>query len=874
MILQSIRTAARGHNTRLVFEAPITILAGPTGAGKTTVLNCVQMALTGAITADGKTRSKPGDVFDLLSATGEPVSAELDFGNAAPSIERVIAIDPKGACSQTLITAGVKASKVSDVEKMISERIGDLARVDVAGLIGKDPAKRRAEILQACRASATPVTMPEIKEAFGRAVAEAVKAARDALEKLITSEASPEKIDEAREIAEASPPDFDFQVDATKGLIGSAEARRDAAKEALAAATAEIKRCQQAVDTYVAQANEQSEAGDIEAIKARIAELDAEISKVAEDIGAASGAQGTRDGIQRRLNELVEAGTVGEAEAAVDAASIIYAAAQKDLTALAAPTQPASAQITEAHASLIEQVRAQRQVVADLATKVSGSNAVLDRLMVSLQAIGQGGCCPTCSRPMDESARSAVQAEMVKATAIRDAAKRDHDDEAETLECIEADLAAAEHAHIAARSAAEIASATAAGRAREARQTVEVAAQNLNAAEKRLARAQAAVTEREDLRRRADAIPVTDVTLLQAQRSAAEAQRADLKVRADAIAADEARQQMYRQTVVRRDDLQRQIPTLKLAVKAYTAVADYVGQRAVEPLVSAVDAALPEGWAFELNVADASFAIRRGEVLTQWAGLSGGERAMALAALAGGMAGVGGNKWRAVLIDGAEAIAGAGWRTEYEGGLFGAFVEGLARAVKAGKIDQAIITTNRPPVGAEADAIQRAGAVVRWMGELAEAQPVLTLRPGRVPLIQADPAGSPVHGEPAFLGEPEFMGPPDYLDEPVRPSVLDLEPPVSRGGAEPRDMDAERGAVRLRLNQAGISAEAMEYLMIQFTDRKDRPVSSATLKRVVLEGALAQLERGRTAAQVIRQIGLAVEAHPVARKSKGEDASA
>lgn len=873
MILQSIRTAARGHNTTLAFEAPITILAGPTGAGKTTVLNCVQMALTGAITADGKTRSKPGDVFDLLSATGEPVSAELDFGSAAPSIERVIAIDPKGACSQALITAGVKASKVSDVEKMIAERIGDLARVDVAGLIGKDPAKRRAEILQACRASATPVTMPEIKEAFGRAVAEAVKAAGDALEKLITSEASPEKIDEAREFAEAASPDFDFQVDATKGLIGSAEARRDAAKEALAAATAEIKRCQQAIDTYVAQANEQSEAGDIEAIKARIAELDAEISKVAEDIGAASGAQGTRDGIQRRLNELVEAGTVEDAQAAVEKATADFAAAKAARSALP-PKIVGEWSPAPGLTSLREQAAAQRQVVNDMGSKVASGKAVLARLDASLRAVGQGGCCPTCSRPMDESARGAVQAEVDKATAELRTAEANRDDEAETLECIEADLQTAQAQDDANRHKARDGVAALFDSHRDADLRMTAAATAMAEAEKRLARAQTAVKEREDMRRRADAIPVTDVTLLQTQRSAAEAQRADLKVRADAIAADEARQQMYRQSVVRRDDLQKQIPTLKLAVKAYTAVADYVGQRAVEPLVSAVDAALPEGWTFELNVADASFAIRRGEVLTQWAGLSGGERAMALAALAGGMAGVGGNKWRAVLIDGAEAIAGAGWRTEYEGGLFGAFVEGLARAVKAGKIDQAIITTNRPPVGAEAEAIQRAGAVVRWMGELAEAQPVLTLRPGRVPIIQADPAGSPVEDEPAFLGEPEFMGPPEYLEEPVRPSVLDVEPPVSRGGAEPRDMDAERGAVRLRLNQAGISAEAMEYLMVQFTDRKDRPVSSATLKRVVLEGALAQLERGRTAAQVIRQIGLAVEAHPVARKSKAEDASA
>jgi hypothetical protein len=42
----------------------------------------------------------------------------------------------------------------------------------------------------------------------------------------------------------------------------------------------------------------------MEALKARVAELDEEISKVAEEIGGARGAQATRDGIQRRLTNV------------------------------------------------------------------------------------------------------------------------------------------------------------------------------------------------------------------------------------------------------------------------------------------------------------------------------------------------------------------------------------------------------------------------------------------------------------------------------------------------------------------------------------------------------------------------------------------
>ena len=188
MRLNDLTASARGWTTRLHFGTAISLLTGPTGAGKTTALDSIQVALGGTITRDGKTRSKPGDVFELMSADGEPVSTQLDFGGHAPMIERIIALDSEGACGQTIKVSGIQVAKISDAEKLITEQIGDLARVDIPGLLGKDPAKRKAEILQACRSVATPIPPAEISAEFERVVEEAVREAAELLAKLQADE--------------------------------------------------------------------------------------------------------------------------------------------------------------------------------------------------------------------------------------------------------------------------------------------------------------------------------------------------------------------------------------------------------------------------------------------------------------------------------------------------------------------------------------------------------------------------------------------------------------------------------------------------------------------------------------------------------------
>lgn len=768
-------------------------------SGKSTVLSGVELALAGTVTVDGKARKLPGDVFaHMSSGPAVAVFASYDCGEVSRTITRTA----KGA-TQDLTFSGSPGAKIDGCQAAITEQIGDLARVNVSDLISKGATDRRASVLRLCRNLAKPWSMADLKASFDAAAQQATGYDQDAA------------------------PVFAFTPDRDLGLLGSCEAHATAAADAVKETTARIKSLQQAIDRMAEQTAEGASAGDSDAMAARIADLSAEIERLTAEASNIDGGNRTADVLQRRLDELAALPTVEHATAQLAAAREQLAAAEAVLAGIAKPVLPVEpADLVELRREIAEQQKIIDKAVA--ASDAAAERAEEIRAALRRMDAHAGTECITCLRPMDETARAALDAAVQSFLSAAAAATASGDAAIEVRDCLAIDLADLETGHKAALAAYD------AARAKHSRDVAQAEAAIPNArravpdAEAVLRRAQTADAERADLREQLSKIATGDADMLRVQIAGAVQERTDLQRRRDAVLANEATQTAYRTHIADRDEATAKLAALKIAAEAWKQVVNEVAESAVRPFLDACNAALPIGWSMDFDSATADFRVGRGDLWVAFTALSGGERVMATAAMAVALANTAGNKWRAVILDDCDRIMGDQWADPaYPAGLFAEFVCRLADACRRGLVDQVLMATSRRIQGAELDAVEATGAV-----QVVE-----------------------------FI---EFAGVPPAPTPPPAPEPTNDEPDAPPGEKPPTDEQRVKRALA-----RGVSADAMSYLLETVCGRPRPHPTAQTMKRVLGDALVAMLPaRGIDAIE--RQIVLASTHHPVKVKTSGE----
>ena len=799
MKLNTLTIQARGRKRRIAFTAPVTIISGPNGAGKSTVLSGVELALAGTVTVDGKARKLPGDVFaHMSSGPAVAVFASYDCGEVSRTITRTA----KGA-TQDLTFSGSPGAKIDGCQAAIAEQIGDLARVNVADLFSKGATDRRASILRLCRNLAKPWSMAELKASFDAAAQQAMGYDEDAA------------------------PVFAFTPDRDLGLLGSCEAHATAAADAVKDMTARIKSLQQAIDRMAEQTAEGASAGDSDAMAARIAELSAEIERLTAEASSIDGGNRTADVLQRRLDELAALPTVELATAQLAAAREQLAGAEAVLAGIAKPVPPVEpADMVELRREIAEQQKIVDKAVA--ASDAAAERAEEIRAALRRMDAHSGAECITCLRPMDETARAALDAAVQSFLSAAAAATASGDAAIEVRDCLAIDLADLETGHRVALANYDAARAKHSRDVAQAEAAIPNARRAVSDAETVLRRAQTADAERDDLREQLGKIATGDADMLRVQIAGAVQERTDLQRRRDAVLANEATQTAYRTHIADRDEATAKLAALKVAAEAWKQVVNEVAGSAVRPFLDACNAALPTGWCMDFDPATADFRVGRGDLLVAFTALSGGERVMATAAMAAALANTAGNKWRAVILDDCDRIMGDQWADPaYPAGLFAEFVCRLAAAARGGLVDQVLMATSRRIMGAELDAIEATGAV--QIVEFVEST-------GMPPAPTPPPAPAATNDEPdAASGEKPLTG----------------------------EQRVRRALAR------GVSADAMSYLLETICGRPKPHPTAATMKRILGDALVAMLP-ARGVDAIERQIVLAATHHPVKVKTSGE----
>ena len=799
MKLNTLTIQARGRKRRIAFTEPVTIFSGPNGAGKSTVLTGVELALAGTVTVDGKARKLPGDVFaHMSSGPAVAVFASYDCGEVSRTISRTA----KGA-TQDLTFSGSPGAKIDGCQAAIAEQIGDLARVNVADLFSKGATDRRASVLRMCRSLAKPWSMAELNASFDAAAQQATGYDQDAA------------------------PMFAFTPDRDLGLLGSCEAHASAVSDAVKETTARIKSLQQAIDRMAEQTAEGASAGDSDAMAARIAELSAEIERLTAEASSIDGGNRTADVLQRRLDELAALPTVEAAQAQLAAAHEQLATAEAVLAGIAKPVMPVEpADLVELRREIAEQQKIIDKAVA--ASDAAAERAEEIRAALRRMDAHTGTECITCLRPMDETARAALDAAVQSFLSAAAAATASGDAATEVRDCLAIDLADLETGHRVALANYDAARAKHSRDVAQAEAAIPNARRIVSDAEAVLRRAQTADAERADLREQLGKIATGDADMLRVQIAGSVQERTDLQRRRDAVLANEATQAAYRTHIADRDEATAKLAALKVAAEAWKQVVNEVAESAVRPFLDACNAALPNGWAMDFDPATADFRVGRGNLWVAFTALSGGERVMATAAMAVALANTAGNKWRAVILDDCDRIMGDQWADPaYPAGLFAEFVCRLADACRRGLVDQVLMATSRRIQGAELDAIEATGAV-----QLVE-----------------------------FI---EFAGVPPAPTPQPAPEPTNDEPDASPAEKPPTDEQRVKRALA-----RGVSADAMSYLLETVCGRPRPHPTAQTMKRVLGDALVAMLPaRGIDAIE--RQIVLAAQHHPVKVKTSGE----
>jgi len=308
-----------------------------------------------------------------------------------------------------------------------------------------------------------------------------------------------------------------------------------------------------------------------------------------------------------------------KAQADIQAAALAYSAAMADRAGMVAPVAPREpAEI----ADLRRQIDEQKQIIQKATTERDAAQR--RGAALALNASDHGGACPTCCRPMDDSARDALRAGIAALSREQDAADAIASEATDIRDCLMADLleanaeadrvfkaftqANADHAGSVARMDADIAT--------KKRAHLE--------AEALLVRCQGAEGERQKLKAESAKIATGDAEMLRAQIAGATQERTDLMARRDAVLAAESTRAAYQGHVADRDAQTEALPLLKAAAEAWRDLVNQVAESALQPFIEACNAALPTGWSMDFDLDTGDFRVGRGDLWVLFSALSGG----------------------------------------------------------------------------------------------------------------------------------------------------------------------------------------------------------------------------------------------------------
>lgn len=664
---------------------PMTAFIGPSGAGKSTALLALRWALDGAVARDGREPSKTAAAaLDHLSAGGEPVwvTLHLDDDGIAETITRTLDPDAKPQESVDVSWAATKGAKAG--QAAIDAQLGKVSGLDVGALLAMLPGDRRSAIAEAVvgagadwTATATGARLLEhANEAAGRQGDDA-------------HDGDPLTVDEIYALAVGRQPDgaspglarkkgedvYDMMTrraallaDAAKtaeGEAAAAELRLDAAKGAADISAPSLRATEQA----------------LRAARGRVETLVAD---------AARCSPAERSQLERRIDVLAGGPDLASLEAAVVQAMSAHESAAAALAAVVG-ANPGGVPIDADGFDVEQAVTAARAAL----TAAERQEQDAERALTAAHAAARdtdGTCCPTCQQELPADvleSRAARRAETLASVALvqdRICALHESVEDARIdVEMAEADLRVHRERVAAERAEADAAVSAWRGRRIDAQRAVDDADRALNTAQSRLAAERRAAADiaatREKLAAMGDHAAVTAaLDDARAEVARLESDRDRAKACADALT---AQARLGAEAV----DARRRAAGLRLAAKSWQGAQRDYAAAAVGPFVIAVESAMPEGWALDVDIAAMRLTVRRvGHPPVLVDALSRGEQATVYAAIVVGLAAMRCGGLRLVVADHCESVSDVG--------IWGAMLARLRSALERGDIDQVVVATN------------------------------------------------------------------------------------------------------------------------------------------------------------------------------------
>lgn len=723
MHIKTITGVAAGRRFALTLNAPVAVLVGETGRGKTTLLRLAEWGATGALRSDtGVPVTTARSIHERLGAGLGAVSAEvaIETPRGVLQVERAIDAterDGKKSCSSTVAASlGPWRAKGTAAQAELDRMLGRGVVLDA--LIAGTATESRRALIDACARHAPPWTVDQVGDELRAEIVRVLDARWPD---------GPDRPSPTAALRAAGSPTVGPTV------LDGAMAAAEACHARLKAVTVDLKAAQHAAEqtTEVAAAVAQPTPEELDAMRTEVASLEAQIEQAIAAIRTASDAARQVEDLDRRIADLAhrhaalaeyEARTT-RARAALDAATerLLQLEQEPVLVIPDALDQTASrAELHEMEADL-ERARAQR-------AQASARHAALQRAVEAIA--GHGATCPTCLQVITETHAATLRAEMAAAEQrVRgldrevESARRDADEVRVGL-----DGAARQHA-----------AAVTEARADSDRIRAEVALLRAQTAETgplqdqiRLAieGERAAIRAGEDLAelraRRAALGTAQPAADLEAALVTARSRRATLVAQLDLATRLDERAAAAERSQDLVDELADARRSLLAAHEAWQGVLARLGRASVAPLIERLGPLLPDGWSVRIDLASMEIWIDRPDVPpATMEQISRGERAIFAAATTAALAAlVGGDGWRLVVADHAETLASE--TSGEDDGYLVALARRMSEAASRGDVDQVLMATARL-TSAERASLEAMGV------QVVDVQPEMDVDEGEAP---------------------------------------------------------------------------------------------------------------------------------------------
>lgn len=695
MRIRHIAGRVRGRNLDLELPAPLTVLSGYTGAGKTSAVQTATWVQVGAVDLGHKRARKEADVHAALAADGEVLDATVTFDDGGYVRRRLVPGSKGGKPTFTTeLGASFARGKPGEVQAAILDRLGDVTAVDLGVLLALGPGDRRKRLIDLCEAQAAPWSDKRIEERLRHHIGVLCQAQADA--------------------ALMGGDDVPLSPGAVLALAGTiARLDGEAFYEALVRTVddarrrfldcrGETKDSKAAIEELTRQAAEGEASPDPERVRAQIATLTAEIEKLERRSGEARQAAARREGIEDQIRNIQESPA---AEALRTRAADLLESreiAEGELHELLARGEPVHVPNPD-----IEEMNTEREMLeAQLAERRAAEAALrarVDEVERTIWVLNSpsDGCepgCPTCRQPVGagvlatlDAMRNQGDAEALEvATSVVDLQTE--------LEMLVTTIDEMKAADLRAREAIAEQVAESKARVRELRRDLADRGP-LDGTElaRQIEQADRAADRIDALRKELAGIEQSDpdeiVQSLAERRTTRTAAERTLR---EATAAAE-RDAAYKRAVEQRDSAEQRLHGLDLAGKSWAAVRNEYGAGAVAPLTDVAGLMLPAGWSISVEIESAGINVDRPglpRVLVD--SLSQGEQAIVFGACSAALASMSGVALRLVIVDHAESLTDEPSPDgSAVGGLLVDFVSRLAGAVEQGLVDQVILATGR-----------------------------------------------------------------------------------------------------------------------------------------------------------------------------------